>query len=158
MSGPSGGFLPRQIPAKTIGSRFLKNKNWQDRETIDVLDLPLDISAMRDAGLFMGAGMVVYNSEADMLEQAYVCSRFYAKESCGKCVPCRLGSAKTRDIADMFRRGEVSKQEASDYTTYALDLASAMTATSICGLGQVASMPLLTLLQYFPEIVDAKLS
>lgn len=158
LSGPSGGFLPRQIPATAVGSRFLANKNWKDRETIDVLDLPLDISAMRDAGLFMGAGIVIYNSEADLLEQAYACSRFYAKESCGKCVPCRLGSAKTRDIADMFRRGEISATERRDYATYAISLDSAMKGTSICGLGQVASSPLLTLLKYFPETVDARTS
>lgn len=172
LSGPSGGFLPALLPEKSI--RFPKKLDAQGMETsepkypwlmgipTDIRGLPLDIDASREIGFMLGAGIVVYGVGADLLDQAISCSSFYQRESCGKCVPCRLGSRKIVDMAIRYRdevrsaagsASESHRQEiVGELIEHANLLSRIMRTTSICGLGQVASEPLRTYLRYFHSL------
>src|SRR5581483_3651781 len=67
-------------------------------KTLDILNLPLDFNTLGAMGAMLGAAFVVYGDRADMVEQALNCVQFFRNESCGKCVPCRLGSQKLVDL------------------------------------------------------------
>jgi hypothetical protein len=115
----------------------------------DIRLLPLDIDASREIGFMLGAGIIVYGATADILDQAIACSRFYQRESCGKCVPCRLGSRKMVDMAEMLATTPNTDPIVGNVVEHANLLSRIMKTTSICGLGQVASEPLRTYLRYF---------
>ncbi len=158
LSGPSGGFLPAWLPQGTIRSPRKTDKDGKETEelkfpklvgdTIDVRHLPLDLNAGREIGFMLGAGLVVYGEHADMLDQAIACSRFYQRESCGKCVPCRLGSRKIVDMAESLLKPTSTSDPAELENTVKV-LSRIMETTSICGLGQVASNPLKSYLRFF---------
>ena len=148
-SGPSGGFLPARLPIE--GKRLpeaLRAKLPPDATHLDLLDLPLDLALFRQLGLMLGAGIVVYGHRADMLDQALNCTEFFRNESCGKCVPCRIGSQKLVEIAGEIAR---SRRDANLAATreFVRELAQAMEMTSICGLGVSAPNPLISWLKYF---------
>jgi NADH:ubiquinone oxidoreductase subunit F (NADH-binding)/NADH:ubiquinone oxidoreductase subunit E len=148
-SGPSGGFLPAVIRAKNLPERFVKER-LQGAETYDVLDLPLDFDTLAAMQSMLGAAFVVYGDKADMVEQALNCVQFYRNESCGKCVPCRMGSQKLTDmIADMLAR-----RFRRDQLLSVKELAAAMSDASICGLGQVAANPIATVIKHFYEELE----
>lgn len=158
LSGPSGGFLPAWLPKGSIRSPKKTDRDGKETEEwkfpklvgepTDVRLLPLDLNAGREIGFMLGAGLVVYGEDADMLDQAIACSRFYQRESCGKCVPCRLGSRKMVDIAESLLRSDATDNPAELENTVRV-LSRIMETTSICGLGQVASNPLKSYLRYF---------
>jgi NADH:ubiquinone oxidoreductase subunit F (NADH-binding)/NADH:ubiquinone oxidoreductase subunit E len=136
-SGPSGGFVPPVLKER-------------DGTASDVLEIPLDIDVFRKFGLMLGAGLVVYDATRNIAEEALNCTRFFRNESCGKCVPCRIGSQKLVQIGEEFLErphGEAERQEKKKLID---ELASAMELASICGLGYVAPAPLKTLLRSFP--------
>ncbi len=158
LSGPSGGFLPAWLPKGSIRSPKKTDKDGKETEElkfpnlvgdlIDVRHLPLDLNAGREIGFMLGAGLVVYGEHADMLDQAIACSRFYQRESCGKCVPCRLGSRKMVDIAETLLKAKPNSDSVELENTVKV-LSRIMETTSICGLGQVASNPLKSYLRFF---------
>ena len=158
LSGPSGGFLPAWLPKGSIRSPKKTDKDGKETEElkfpnlvgdlIDVRHLPLDLNAGREIGFMLGAGLVVYGEHADMLDQAIACSRFYQRESCGKCVPCRLGSRKMVDIAESLLKAKPNNDSVELENTVKV-LSRIMETTSICGLGQVASNPLKSYLRFF---------
>ncbi len=158
LSGPSGGFLPAWLPKGSIRSPKKTDRDGKETEEwkfpklvgepTDVRLLPLDLNAGREIGFMLGAGLVVYGEDADMLDQAIACSRFYQRESCGKCVPCRLGSRKMVDIAESLLQSNATDDPAELENTVRV-LSRIMETTSICGLGQVASNPLRSYLRYF---------
>ena len=151
MSGPSGGLLPAKIPVDALSKRFVEKYVDAKVTHIDIRDLPLDINVSRAVGFMLGAGIVVYGEGCDVLAEAVANSRFYRNESCGKCVPCRIGSEKITAMGERLLAGEIDRQEFATFEPTALSLSEVMTATSICGLGQVASNPMQTFLRYFPE-------
>ncbi|MFG0290502.1 MAG: NAD(P)H-dependent oxidoreductase subunit E [Rhodopirellula sp. JB044] len=154
LSGPSGGLLPPRIPIEHLNRRALE-KIVDDTVThIDVRDLPLDIQVSRALGYMLGAGIVIYGDRCDVLAEAVANSRFYRNESCGKCVPCRLGSKKITDMGERLLSSQIDLVELGTMYPVIDELSSVMQATSICGLGQVASNPLFTFLKYFPELAE----
>ncbi|MCA9212634.1 MAG: NAD(P)H-dependent oxidoreductase subunit E [Planctomycetales bacterium] len=149
LSGPSGGVLPSVIPAKSLnGGRFPDND-------LDVRKLQLDIGAARRGGYVLGAGIVIYGSGCNVLAEVVANSRFYRNETCGKCVPCRVGSYKITEMAERLYNGEVAKAELTGFGDIVRDLNDVMAETSICGLGQVASKPFASLLKFFPDVAEA---
>jgi len=152
LSGPSGGLLPPKIPVKHLNRRFVEGRLPAGVTHIDVRDLPLDIAVSRTVGYMLGAGIVVYNEDADILAEAVANSRFYRNESCGKCVPCRIGSEKITEMGERLLMGEVSPRELPVLEQTAMELSAVMQTASICGLGQVASNPIQSFLKYFPEL------
>jgi NADH:ubiquinone oxidoreductase subunit F (NADH-binding)/NADH:ubiquinone oxidoreductase subunit E len=153
LSGPSGGLLPAQIPVKHLNRRFVETRLPAGTTHIDIRDLPLDIAVSRAVGYMLGAGIVVYNEDADILSEAVANSRFYRNESCGKCVPCRIGSHKITEMGERLLSGDFPPRELPVLEQTALELSSVMQTTSICGLGQVASNPLQSIFKFFPELV-----
>ena len=131
-SGPSSGYLPASMA-----------------------DVRLDFKSLAAAGSMLGSGALVVCAEGTcMLDMALNAVTFFRNESCGKCVPCRVGSQKMVDIMTRWSQGQGSAED------YALvdELSEALRLTSICGLGQVVPAPIASVLKYFPEEVEAHLS
>ena len=130
-SGPSSGYLPASM-----------------------VDLPLDWNAVAAAGSMVGSGAIVVCAEGRcMLDMALNAVRFYRNESCGKCVPCRVGSQK---LVEMF--GWTEGHSSSTDLQLLEELSHALKLTSICGLGQVVPVPILSVLKHFREVVDDHLT
>jgi NADH:ubiquinone oxidoreductase subunit F (NADH-binding)/NADH:ubiquinone oxidoreductase subunit E len=111
----------------------------------DHLDVPLDFGTLAEAGSMLGSGAVVVIAEGtDSLAAATNVLRFFRNESCGKCVPCRVGSAKAHDLlTDTLRAGgELDEGRRARL----LELELTMRKTSICGLGQVALGPVVSVM------------
>ncbi len=153
LSGPSGGFLPRFIKSEHLSAKIRKVLPAEMKE-FGLCELQLDMNLFRQWGLMLGAGITIYGESADLVEQAYSASHFYARESCGKCVPCRIGSTKIAQVAGQLRERKLTRQQIDELFQKdgpLLDLAGTMSSTAICGLGQIAANPLMSLLRYFPE-------
>jgi NADH:ubiquinone oxidoreductase subunit F (NADH-binding)/NADH:ubiquinone oxidoreductase subunit E len=154
-SGPSGGFLPAMLDLTQVSPKFVEGLRKRgviaaDAVRLDILDLPLDPGLLQPFPDFMlGAAFVVYGDDADILLEALNCVEFYRNESCGKCVPCRLGTQK---MVEMI--GDLLAGRRHDDLATLEDLAQTMLLTAICGLGQVAANPLITALRYFRQDVD----
>ena len=111
----------------------------------DHLDVPLDFGTLAEAGSMLGSGAVVVIAEGtDSLAAATNVLRFFRNESCGKCVPCRVGSTKAHDLlTDTLRAGgELDEGRRARL----LELELTMRKTSICGLGQVALGPVVSVM------------
>jgi NADH:ubiquinone oxidoreductase subunit F (NADH-binding)/NADH:ubiquinone oxidoreductase subunit E len=131
-SGPSSGYLPASM-----------------------LDLPLDFKAVADAGSMVGSGAIVVCAEGRcMLDMAINSTRFFRNESCGKCVPCRVGSQKLVDLLTRWTDGNAAKEDLKVMD----ELFNAMRMTSICGLGQIIHAPVASILKHFPDVIDAHLN
>ena len=150
-SGPSGGFLPPELPVSECPDRFVKQVN-PTGPMFDTLDLPIDIGVTR--ALYngsIGAAIIVYGEESNMLSEALSCSKFFRNETCGKCVPCRLGSQKLVEIGLEIEQGKYDQARLDDLQGMIGELAETMKLTAICGLGTVASSPLASYLKYFRD-------
>jgi NADH:ubiquinone oxidoreductase subunit F (NADH-binding) len=135
VGGPSGGCLPESL-----------------------LDLPIDYESLTKAGAIMGSGgIVVIDDESCMVDTAWFFTDFCVDESCGKCIPCRVGLLKMRNILERIMRGEGRLEDLdilAELGEYVMDV-------SLCGLGQTAPNPILTTLRYFrneyvAHIIDRK--
>ncbi len=123
--GPSGGFLPAGL-----------------------LDLPVDYEELTKAGSIMGSGgMVVMDEDNCIVETAKFFLSFTQAESCGKCVPCRLGTKQMLDILEDITEGK-GKPEDIDLLE---NLADDIKAGSLCALGGTAPNPVLTSIRYFRD-------
>ncbi len=123
--GPSGGCLPASL-----------------------LDTPVDYDSLKEAGSIMGSGgMVVMDEDTCMVDFARYFLDFAQKESCGKCVPCRLGTKQLLDILVDITEGR-GREEDIDLL---VELGEAIKLGSLCGLGQTAPNPVLTTIRYFRE-------
>jgi len=109
---------------------------------VDKADIPLDFGALEAEGCFIGSAAVVVLSQADDVRDiARNLLGFFADESCGQCTPCRAGTVKALKL-----------MEAEDWDEALLrELSQAMRDASICGLGQAAPNPLLSVLNHFAE-------
>jgi NADH:ubiquinone oxidoreductase subunit F (NADH-binding) len=100
----------------------------------------------------LGSGaLVVIADGTDLLAAATNVLRFFRDESCGKCVPCRVGSQKMVDLIKELRNG---KAKDYDYVDTINGLADVLKLTSICGLGQVVHKPIQSVLKYWKQEVE----
>ena len=128
-SGPSSGYLPASMA-----------------------DVKLDFKALADAGSMMGSGaVVVCDEDTCMLDMALNSTKFFRNESCGKCVPCRVGSQKMVDLLSAWTQGHSSPGDLALID----ELSDALRLTSICGLGQVVPAPIASVLKHFRDEVEA---
>lgn len=105
-------------------------------------DEPLDFDTLQPHGCFIGSAAIIVLSDKDSARAAALnAMRFFAHESCGKCTPCRLGTAKAAGLMEQDR-WDIGRLE---------DLAQVMADASICGLGQAAPNPLRSVITYFPQ-------
>jgi formate dehydrogenase beta subunit len=132
-SGPSSGYLPASM-----------------------VEVRLDFKALADAGSMLGSGaIVVCDDTTCMLDMALTAVRFYRNESCGKCVPCRMGSQKMVDMLVRWTQGGVSEAQYRADLALLEELSQAMSLTSICGLGQIVPAPIQSVLKHFRAEIDA---
>jgi NADH:ubiquinone oxidoreductase subunit F (NADH-binding)/NADH:ubiquinone oxidoreductase subunit E len=118
-------------------------------------DIALDFQSLAQAGSMLGSGAVVALAESTcMLDVALNVVNFFRNESCGKCVPCRVGSEKIVQILEQATRGQAGSKEIDLIG----ELAETMQLTSICGLGQAAPLPITSALKYFPDEIMAHLT
>jgi NADH:ubiquinone oxidoreductase subunit F (NADH-binding)/NADH:ubiquinone oxidoreductase subunit E len=117
--------------------------------------IPLDFKPLADAGSMLGSGAVVVVAEdTDMVDLARNVITFFRNESCGKCVPCRTGTDHLVRMLDQVIDGAAHPNTLAPVS----DVAEAMSLTSICGLGQAASVPVTSVLKHFPEEIERYLS
>ena len=132
-SGPSSGYLPASM-----------------------IDVRLDFRALAEAGSMLGSGaIVVCDDTTCMLDMALNAVRFYRNESCGKCVPCRVGSQKMTDMLARWTQGGVPESQYRADLALLDELSQAMSLTSICGLGQIVPAPIQSVLKHFRAEIDA---
>ncbi|MCX7045601.1 MAG: FAD-dependent oxidoreductase [Candidatus Sumerlaeota bacterium] len=133
--GPSGGCIPA-----------------------DKFDLPIDYDSLAEAGSIMGSGgMIVMDDNTCMVDIAKYFMNFLKDESCGKCFTCRKGTQRMYEILDDITKG-AGKPE---HLEILKELAEVVKDTTMCGLGQTASNPVLSTLRYFQNeykrhVVDKK--
>jgi formate dehydrogenase iron-sulfur subunit len=114
----------------------------------DQLDMALDYETFAGAGAMVGhGGIVVFDDSVDMAAQARFAMEFCAIESCGKCTPCRIGSIRGAETIDKIVAGE---GRAANIALLE-DLCQTMTDGSLCAMGGLTPMPVLSALKYFPE-------
>jgi bidirectional [NiFe] hydrogenase diaphorase subunit len=130
--GPSGGCIPEQF-----------------------LDMPVDYDSLAKVGSIMGSGGMIFMDEtSNMVDVARFFMEFCMTESCGKCVPCRVGTVQMHDLLKKIIDG---KGNAHDVALLE-ELCDMVKSTSLCGLGQSAPNPVLTTLRYFRNEYDALLA
>ncbi len=122
------------------------------------LEVSVDYESLKSLGSIMGSGgMIVMDDTASMVEVAHYFMEFSKSESCGKCIPCRVGTAQMYDLLALIISGEATRADLDLLE----DLCEMVRDTSLCGLGQSAPNPVLSTLRYFREeyealLVDAK--
>jgi len=130
--GPSGGCIPA-----------------------DILDTPVDYDSLIKAGAMMGSGgLVVMDETTCMVDVSRFFLNFTRDESCGKCVPCRIGLKVMLDILERITEG---RGVATDIATLQ-DLGIAIKKASLCGLGQTAPNPILSTINYFRDEYEAHIN
>ena len=113
-----------------------------------LLDTPLDYEAFAALnGLLGHGGIVVFDDTVDLARQARFAFEFCAKESCGKCTPCRIGSTRGVEVMDRITAGI----ERDKNLTVLTDLCEVMTDGSLCAMGGLTPVPVLSALTHFPE-------
>ena len=160
LSGPSGGFLPPVLELDSF-SPSVREKVQKlappGATTFDMRELPLDLGVARALRLMLGAAIIVYAEGTDLVDQTLSCLKFYEAESCGKCVPCRIGSTKLVEICEDLKAGRLTQADVDRLNdrqqSPVFALAQAMGDTAICGLGTSVPNPIKSLLAYFPEDV-----
>jgi NADH:ubiquinone oxidoreductase subunit F (NADH-binding) len=121
-----------------------------------MVDVRLDFKALADAGSMLGSGAIVVCDETTcMLDMALNAVRFYRNESCGKCVPCRVGSQKMVDLLARWTQGALPESQYRADLGLLDELSQAMSLTSICGLGQIVPAPIQSVLKHFRGEIDA---
>jgi bidirectional [NiFe] hydrogenase diaphorase subunit len=123
--GPSGGCIPAEY-----------------------LDMKVDYETLKQVGSIMGSGgMIVMDETSCMVDVAKFFMEFCMTESCGKCVPCRVGTAQMYDILCSITEGTATINDLENLK----ELCEMVQSTSLCGLGQSAPNPVLSTLRYFRE-------
>ena len=123
IGGPSGGCVPRGH-----------------------LDVPLDYESLKELGAIMGSGgLIVMDDETCMVDVARFFLEFVQEESCGKCVPCRVGTKRMLEILNRITSGEGEPDDIDRLE----ELGAQIKDTALCGLGQTAPNPVLSTIRHF---------
>lgn len=120
---------------------------------LSALDTPLDYEAIAKVGGMIGhGGVVVFDDTVDMARMARYAMEFCSVESCGKCTPCRIGSTRGVELVDKIRRGE----RRSEHLEVLRDLCDTMLHGSLCAMGGMTPLPVLSALDHYPEDFGAE--
>jgi formate dehydrogenase iron-sulfur subunit len=116
-----------------------------------LFDVPFDYEAFAAKGGMVGhGGVVVFDDSVDLAKQARFAFHFCAIESCGKCTPCRIGSQRGAETVDKIMRGE----RVVENIDVVRDLCETMRDGSLCALGGLTPMPVMSAMEHFPEDFD----
>jgi len=157
--GPSGGIIPYEL--KDIPPEALKpaSVGLQTSESMpEKKELSVDFDSMAQTGSIMGGGgMIVMDDRDCVVDVARYFLRFLEEESCGKCLPCRLGLKGMQEFLNNFSQGKGAPADIDALES----LGKALVDGSLCGLGRSAPNPVLTSIRYFRDeylahIVDHK--
>jgi NADH-quinone oxidoreductase subunit F len=122
--------------------------------TKDLLDINVDFESLARVGSIVGSGgMIVLDEEDCMVNVAKYFLQFTREESCGKCIPCRIGTKRLYEILDRITTGEGRENDIE----LLLKLGNDVKSASLCGLGQTAPNPVLSTIKYFREEYEAHL-
>jgi len=129
IGGPSGGCIPAEH-----------------------LDIPIDYESLQSLGAIMGSGgLVVADEDTCMVDFAAYFMRFTQEESCGKCVPCRVGTKAMLETLERICAGDGRPGDVD----YLIELGEEIKRSSLCGLGQTAPNPVLSTIRYFRDEYEA---
>ncbi|MFC1668816.1 NADH-ubiquinone oxidoreductase-F iron-sulfur binding region domain-containing protein [Spirochaetota bacterium] len=142
--GPGGGMLSRRVGFKGVqlggpsGGCLPEN----------LLDTPIDYDSITKTGAIMGSGgMIVMDQRTCMVDLAKYFLEFTVAESCGKCVPCRIGLKRLLEVLEIICKGE-GKDE---HLVFLEEMSASIKNTALCGLGNSAPNPVLTTMRYFKD-------
>lgn len=128
IGGPSGGCIP-----------------------VEYLDTPIDYESLQKVGAIMGSGgLIVMDDKTSMVGMAKYFMNFIQDESCGKCVPCRIGTRRMLEILTRICDGQGREGDVELLS----ELATKIKETSLCGLGQTGPNPVLSTIRYFRHEYD----
>jgi len=129
--GPSGGCIPKEH-----------------------LDLPVDYESLQAVGSIMGSGgLIVMDNTSDMVDVAKYFMEFCMDESCGKCIPCRVGTKHIHTMLDKIIKGKATEMDFE----LLKEMCMMVKETSLCGLGQSAPNPVLSTIRFFQQEYTVKL-
>jgi NADP-reducing hydrogenase subunit HndC len=152
--GPSGGIIPYGLKEAFTDYHF----HPAEFKPADKIQLSVDFDSMAQTGSIMGGGgMIVMDDHDCVVDLARYFLRFLQEDSCGKCMPCRLGLKGMLEFLDNFSRGKGTPADIDALES----LGQALVDGSLCGLGRSAPNPVLTSIRYFRDeylahIVDHK--
>jgi NADH-quinone oxidoreductase subunit F len=125
LGGPSGGCLPESL-----------------------IDTPIDYESIKETGAIMGSGgMVVMDQRSCMVDIAKFFLGFTVAESCGKCVPCRIGLKRMHEVLEKITDGKGTME----HLEFLKEMSPTIIDTALCGLGNTAPNPVLTTIKYFED-------
>nr|WP_243240490.1 NADH-ubiquinone oxidoreductase-F iron-sulfur binding region domain-containing protein [Clostridium cibarium] len=133
--GPSGGCIPKEL-----------------------IDISIEYDSLKSIGSMMGSGgMIVMDEDNCMVDISKYYMEFTVDESCGKCTPCRIGNKRVLEILEKITLGEGTEEDLVKLK----NLCEVIKSTSLCGLGESATNPVLSSLKYFNEeymehVIDKK--
>ena len=128
IGGPSGGCIPRQY-----------------------LNVSVDYESLQELGAIMGSGgLIVMDEDTCMVDMSRFFLDFVQDESCGKCVPCRVGTKRMLEIVDRICKGQGEEGDVEKL----LSLGQQIKDTALCGLGQTAPNPVLSAIRHFRDEFD----
>ncbi len=137
--GTASGRPMRAIQAGGPLGAYLAEHDW---------DTPMDYEAFAEKNAVLGhGGVVVFDDQVNMAEQARFSMEFCAAESCGKCTPCRIGSTRGVEVIDRICAGENPQQN----TDLLHDLCDTMELGSLCAMGGMTPFPVRSALVHFPD-------
>jgi len=123
--GPSGGCIPAEY-----------------------LDATVDYESLKQLGSMMGSGgMIVIDDTSNMVDMARFFMKFSMEESCGKCIPCRVGTTMLYNLLGKFQAGQATRWDLKRLE----ELCDLVKNTSLCGLGQAAPNPIISTLRFFRQ-------
>ncbi|MFI3226892.1 MAG: NADH-quinone oxidoreductase subunit NuoF [Clostridia bacterium] len=123
--GPSGGCIPASL-----------------------IDTPIDYDNLIDIGSMMGSGgLIIMDEDTCMVDIAKFFLEFTVDESCGRCVPCRIGTKRIHELLEKITEGNATMDDLAKLE----DLCKEVKKASLCGLGQTAPNPVLSTIQYFRD-------
>jgi NADH-quinone oxidoreductase subunit F len=129
LGGPSGGCIPKEH-----------------------LNVPIDYTTLQELGAIMGSGgMVICDDDTCMVELARFFLNFVQEESCGKCVPCRVGTKVMLEVLTHITQGQGQEGDIE----YLIELGEEIKRSALCGLGQTAPNPVLSTIRYFRDEYEA---
>ena len=142
-----GTYTGRPVRAVQVGGPL--GAYWP----ASLFDVPLDYEAFAAKGGMVGhGGVVVFDDTVDLAKQARFAFEFCAIESCGKCTPCRIGSTRGAETVDKIIRG----QKVVENLDLVRDLCETLRDGSLCALGGLTPMPVMSAIEHFPEDFDRK--
>ena len=140
--GPGGGMANKNISFKSVQLGGPSGGCIPD----SLLDTPIDYESINKAGAIMGSGgMIVMDQRTCMVDIAKFFLDFTVAESCGKCIPCRIGLKRMLEVLEEITEGGGLQE----HITFLQEMGTTIKDTALCGLGNTAPNPVLTTLKYF---------